>query len=39
MFGVGVMELLLMLVIGTISIGVPVATLVLVVLIYRNTRK
>jgi hypothetical protein len=39
MFGIGPMELLLLLVWSVFSIGVPVATLVFVVLIYRNTRK
>ena len=39
MFGIGPLELLVMLLALTFSIGVPVATLVLVVLIYRNTRK
>jgi hypothetical protein len=39
MTGIGFFELVIMLVVGLISIGVPIATLVLVILIYRNTRK
>ena len=36
---IGPYESLMVLVIGLISFGVPIATLVLVILIYRNTRK
>jgi len=39
MFGIGPLELLLMVFSMTVAVGVPIATLVLVVLIYRNTRK
>jgi hypothetical protein len=39
MMGISFFELVIMIVVGLISIGVPIATLVLVVLIYRNTRK
>lgn len=39
MNGIGPFELLIVLVIGLFSFGVPIATLVLVILIYRNTRK
>jgi hypothetical protein len=39
MFGVGIVELLIMLLVGVVSFGVPIATLVLVYMIYRNTRK
>jgi hypothetical protein len=39
MFGVGIFELLMMLVLGLVAFGIPVAILVFVVLIYRNTRK
>jgi hypothetical protein len=37
MFGIGIVELLMMLLVGVVSIGIPVATLVLVFLIWRNT--
>jgi hypothetical protein len=39
MAGIGIFELAIMLIVGLFSFGVPIATLVLVVLIYRNTRK
>lgn len=39
MFGIGIFELLIMLLMAIVSIGIPVAILVFVVLIYRNTRK
>lgn len=39
MNSVGPLESLLMIVAGLLSIGVPIATLVFVILIYRNTRK
>jgi hypothetical protein len=39
MFGVGVVELLIMLLMAVFTIGIPVATLVFVILIYRNTRR
>lgn len=39
MFGIGTAELLMMLVIGSLTIGVPIAILISVILIYKNTRK
>ena len=39
MNSIGPFELVITMVVGTLSIGVPIATLVLVILIYRNTRK
>jgi hypothetical protein len=39
MFSIGIFELLMMAFMGIVTIGIPVATLVLVILIYRNTRK
>ena len=39
MNSVGPLESLIMIVAGLVSLGVPVATLVFVILIYRNTRK
>jgi hypothetical protein len=35
----GVAELLLMLLVTIVSMGIPIATLVFVILIYKNTRK
>ena len=39
MFGMGITELLVMAAIAIVTFGVPVAILVFVYLIYRNTRK
>lgn len=39
MFGIGVVELLFMALMALVTVGIPVATLVFVFLIYRNTRK
>jgi hypothetical protein len=39
MTGIGPFELLMMFVAGILSVVVPLATLILVILIYRNTRK
>ncbi|MGD9635096.1 MAG: hypothetical protein AB7G28_03715 [Pirellulales bacterium] len=38
MNGIGPVELLMVLAIGLFTFGIPVATLVLVILIFRNTR-
>jgi hypothetical protein len=38
MFGIGIFELLMMAFMGIVTFGIPVATLVLAILIYRNTR-
>ena len=39
MFGIGITELLVMALIAIVAFGIPVAALVLLILIYRNTRK
>ena len=39
MFGVGTVELFVMIAIGAVTFGVPIAALVLIYLIYRNTKK
>jgi hypothetical protein len=39
MFGIGTDELLIMLLIAVVALGIPVATLVFIILIYKRTRK
>jgi hypothetical protein len=39
MSGIGVFELLMMLFMAVVSLGIPIATLVFGILIYKNTRK
>jgi hypothetical protein len=39
MFGLGTAEILILLVTAVVAIGIPAAVVVLVVLIYRQTRK
>ena len=39
MFGIGLVELLMMVLMAIVGFGIPIATLVFVILIYRNTKK
>ena len=39
MFGIGPLELIVMLVLGAIALGIPAVVIVLLVKIYQNTKK